>query len=243
MKPALRAALAEYRNRSGVSVLSVIFTKSTLSCCRRSIALSASALLPTSIVPFQTGLMPSIFAPDVSRRGPNSVPLAISPRHCSTCCGRSPEQSRIVVMPWAMYSGSSALFSSTSAGPPPKCTCMSHRPGIRYLPLASIWRLVLHWLRSCASGPTATMSSPRMTTLCPGTLRACSTSTTVALRISRSARSAADADSGATTRRMARDNGRERNMDSILVGTAACGWKGRCQRVAPCWRSRVSMLV
>lgn len=32
------------------------------------------------------------------------------------------------------YRGSNCLFSSMSASPPPKCTWVSHKPGIRYLP-------------------------------------------------------------------------------------------------------------
>ncbi|KAG1079638.1 hypothetical protein G6F62_014467 [Rhizopus arrhizus] len=88
------------------------------------------------------------------------------------------------------------------------------------------------------------MSSPRITTLCPGSVLACSTSTTVALRISRSARSAAEADSGATATRTARDSEWKRNMDSILVSTRSVRVEGvKPQRTAPYWRSSASMSV
>jgi hypothetical protein len=65
-------------------VLSVIFTKSTRNRFNRLIAASMLSREPHSIVPFQIGLMPSIFGPEVSSVGPNNFLVAISSRHART---------------------------------------------------------------------------------------------------------------------------------------------------------------
>lgn len=189
-RPRLSAAFTAARNSSGERVLSVILTKSTFHPCSRSRAASSSCFEPISRSPGHIDLRPSIFGPEVKMVGPSSWPDAVAVRHSKTLGLRSPAASRTAVMPCARYNGSRLRFSSISAWPPPKWTCMSHSPGMAYLPFASIvW--VASYCRPFRASTMARMRLSRTTMVRCGRKVPSTTSTTVASRTSRSTRSAA----------------------------------------------------
>jgi hypothetical protein len=98
------------------------------------------------------------------------VPAAISGRHC-LIGGSGENMSRTPVMPLAMKSGKKdSLFHSW--------TCMSQRPGIRYLPVASITCAPCGSLIS-PTLPSAIICAPSISTVISDLARPTLTSITV----------------------------------------------------------------
>ncbi len=102
---------------------------------------SSTAFLPSSGVAIESELGkrdfgPSSMGPAITMRGPRSVPAEISRFHASRV-SRSPPMSRTPVTPLATNKGKLTSRPPGIHSPKIVWTCISHRPGIRNLPLAS----------------------------------------------------------------------------------------------------------
>src|SRR6266566_7829942 len=94
--------------------------------------------------------------------------------------------SRTQVTPLAMKSGSEMSLASGNQSPNTRCTCMSHRPGIRYPPLPFTLSALRGYFADLL-GPMEKMRLPLRITVWSGSSLPVRTSTTVTLsRTSRS---------------------------------------------------------
>ena len=110
--------------------------KSAPSFCSSSTIRRPSAASFTGAELGNCGTGPSSIGPEIIIRGPSIFPSAILLRHFFSA-SRSPPISRTPVTPFAT-NNTGVIFSSAGIHAPNiSCTCISHSPGIRYLPRPS----------------------------------------------------------------------------------------------------------
>ena len=108
-------------------------------------------------------------------RGDSIVPVRARSR-CETAASMSDAMSRTDVIPAA------SCIKPASSPPRNRCVCMSHRPGMTVLPVASM-TVAPAGLLTESAGPTAVIRSPSMTMVVRGRTTPRSLSKTLPLRI------------------------------------------------------------
>ncbi|PYP40017.1 MAG: hypothetical protein DMD43_09470 [Gemmatimonadetes bacterium] len=167
------AARAAAKNASGGSRLYTLMNSAPPPASESTARLASSAVA-TATDPGQMGGRPSRMWPEPTIRGPTSSPL-LTRDFADFIQSSRLNISRTPVIPLATSSGRKCASSPGIAA----WTCMSQRPGLRYLPEASITRAPRGAVTP-ASAPSAVMRPFSTTTVMPGTARPCSTSMTVA---------------------------------------------------------------